>query len=815
MSEEKNLNELSDGRERRSLAESGRNLPSTEVRDQVPPWSEDEVNLRDYLDILIRRKWLVLSFLALVFITTLVFTLSMPKIYRAEGTIEVTHETPKVTKFEEVVTDEIKAREFYLTQVQLLSSPGLAERVIEHLNLHEHPVVLETLFPERDPGIMDRIKRTVRSLSRREDADAPRTFAISEEVLKQERLLRFMQGNFQAEPDRQSFIIKVSFTSTDRNLSRDVVNAYIEKFIEAQMEKKIEASDFARTFLMRQIDRAKITLEKAEEDLNRFAQQAGIVSLDSRMNSIYRQLEEINSALAQAETRLISAESTYRQAQEEGPENLPQVLSNPVIGQLKQELTKLKSEYENLSVTFHDEYPAVQAVKSRMNSLDAQLQAEQNRIFRAIGNQYETARKQFEVLKERAESQKRLAMDLNERATQYKIMEREVDTNKGIYQSLLERAKEIESMVGVSASKIQVVDRARMPIFPFKPNVSRNLLLAVVLGFMGGIGLAFLLEHFTDTIVNPDEITDRFRIPVLGVLPFTKTDGEYPLEKILLHNPRAPLSEALRTTRVSIQLSGADMNARSFVISSTQPAEGKTVVAVNLAYTFAGAGERVVLVDADLRKPRIHKVFSDQQRDGSGLTRFLAGVVDMPRLYPATDQKNLFILPAGPVPPNPVELLASHRFKRLVEVLHKYFDRIIIDGPPHHGFADILVLSRNVGGVVLVSSIGETTRTNLRHFKKSILNVQGNILGCIINKINMTKRYGYRSYYRYYQAYNYYSYGDTPEGKDSGRKKKKRHSATKHEGRKIDGEKDTHQLKESEETDKYRESRKDSRRSSR
>jgi capsular exopolysaccharide synthesis family protein len=802
MNEENTLNELNDGRDTRALAKTGQNLPSANVQDSAPPWAEDEINLRDYLDILIRRKWLILSFLALVFITTLVFTLSMPKIYKADATIEVTHETPKVTKFEEVVGDEIKAREFYLTQVQLLSSPGLAERVIDHLNLHENPVVLETLFPEKEPGIMDRFKNTICSLFSREDPDAPETPAIDQEILRQEALLRFMQANFQAEPDRQSLIINVSFTSRDRNLSRDVVNAYIDKFIEAQMEKKLEASEYARTFLMRQIDRAKITLEKAEEDMNRFAHQAGIVSLDSKMNSIYRQLEEINTALAQAETKLIGVEAVYDQAQAEGPENLPQVLNNPVIGQLKEELTKLKSEYENLSVTFHDEYPTVKAIKSRINSLETQLQTEQNRVFRAIKNEYETALKQFEVLKERAEAQKQLAMDLNERATQYKIMEREVETNKGIYQSLLERAKEIESMVGVSASNIQVVDRARLPILPFKPKVSRNLLLAVVLGLMGGIGLAFLLEHFTDTILNPDEITDRFRIPLLGVLPFTKSDGGFPLEKILLEDPRSPLSEALRTTRVSIQLSGADLNARSFVISSTQPGEGKTLVAVNLAYTFAGAGERVALIDADLRKPRIHRIFGDQESNSPGLSRFLAGVVDMPKLFPAADQKRLFILPAGPVPPNPVELLASHRFKRLIEVLHKYFDRIIIDAPPHHGFADVLVLSRNVGGVVLVSSIGETTRSNLKHFKKSIINVQGNMLGCIINKVNMTKRYGYRSYYRYYQAYNYYSYGDKPEGKISTDKKKRHHTGKKHENSHHGGSEVAPKLPENEKTER-------------
>jgi polysaccharide biosynthesis transport protein len=769
-----NMKELSDGGEDRQIVASEPNLPSTEVRDPVPPWAEEEVNLRDYLDILIRRKWLVMSVLALVFISTLVFTLSMPKIYRAEGTIEVTRETPRVTSFEEVVSGETKVRELYLTQVQLLSSPGLAERVIDQLNLHEHPVVQETLFGDGEPGLPARLKKAVRSLFQSDSPEASQVFAIPEEVLKQEQLLKFMQTNFSAEPDRQSFIIKVSFTSRDRLLSQSVVNAYIRNFIEVQMEKKPDAYELARSFLMKQIDRTKITLEKAEEDLNRFAQQAGIVSLDSRMNSIYRQLEEINTALAGAETRLIGAEAVYRQAETEGPESLSQVLGSPVIGQLKQEYTKLRSEYENLSVTFYDEYPAVQAILSRMNSLAGQMKTEENKILRALRTEYATALNQFQVLEARAESHKRLAMDLNERATQYKIMERQVETNKGIYQSLLQRAKEIESMVGVSASNIQVVDRARMPIFPFKPNVSKNMLLAVVLGSMAGIGLAFLLEHFTDTILDPDEITDRFRVSVLGVLPFAKTNGAFPMEKILFHDPRAPLSEALRTTRVSIQLSGADLNARSFVISSTLPGEGKTFVAVNLAYTFAGAGERVILVDADLRKPRIHKVFRDQPCDSPGLSKYLAWVADSPRPCQAADQKNLYFIPAGPIPPNPVELLASKRFKRLMAALHKDFDRIIIDGPPHHGFADVLVLSQHVGGVVLVSSIGETTRGNLRHFKKAILNVKGNILGCIINKVNLTKRYGYGSYYRYYQAYNYRAYGEAPEKSGWIRRRKSR-----------------------------------------
>jgi len=778
MSEQLRISDANGGQARAVAVGGERYLPSTEVRDAVPQWAGDEVNLRDYLDVLIRRKWLVLSFLALVFISTLVFTLSMPKIYKADGAIEVTSESPKVTKFEEVVSAEMKAREFYVTQVQLLESPALAERVIQRLNLADDPVIQATLFGDGDPGLLGGIKDffigIIQGIFKGEATEAAPTYVIPEDMIKQRSLLKYMEENFSAEPDRQSLIIKISFMARDRNLAQNVLDAYIDNFIDMQMEKKLKASEIARGFLMKQIDRAKITLEKAEEDLNRFAQQAGIVSLDSKMNSIYRQLEEINTAMAQTETRLIGTEAVYQQAVKDGPESLPQVLNNLMIGELKKEYTKLQSEYQRLTVTFHDEYPDVQAIKSRMESVSREIESEQNKIFKAIRNEYETALKQYQTLQKRAENQKEVAMDLNERATQYKIMAREVETNKGIYESLLQRSKEIESMVGVSASNISVVDQARLPIFPFKPKVSLNLLLAMVVGLMGGIGLAFFMEYFTDTIVNPDELTERFRIPILAVLPLTKTKQEYPLEKIFVHDPRAGLAEALRTARVSIQLSGADKNAKSFLMSSTQPSEGKTTVAVNLAYTFAGAGERVILIDADLRKPRIHKIFSDQPNNSPGLSKYLAGLVDNPGPVQAEDEKNLYFVPVGPIPPNPVELLASHRFKRLMEVLHSKFDRIIVDGPPHHGFADVLVLSRHVGGIILVSAVGEATRSNLRQFKKAILNVRGNILGCMINKVNLTKRYGYRSYYRYYQAYSYYSYDEGVKKEKTGWRRKKK-----------------------------------------
>ncbi len=729
------------------------NLPSTELREPIPEWDQEEVHLRDYLNVIIRRKWLIIGFLGLTFISTLIFTLASQKIYKASTCIEVTSGDQKVTKFEEVVSTEFRAREFYETQVEMLSNNALALRVIEKLRLGEDPVVMETLYGSGEPGVVSRIKGFLVSLVTKGKEERYKIPLVAEEALKQEALLEFIGDNLVASPSRNSTIINISFTSPDRQLSQNIVNTFAQEFIHWRMEKKLEASQLARDFLMKQIDRAKINLENAEEELNRFAKQAGIVSLDSKLNSIYRQLEELNSALAVAETDLIGKKAVYRQAVKDGPSHLPQVLESELVAELKNQYATLCSECDELNVTFHDEYPAVKALKVRMKSIANRISSEEQKVFLAMENEYMTALKKSQAMKARVYEQKKLAMDLNERATQYKIMDREVETNKGIYQSLLERTKEIESMAGVSSSNINILDHALLPVFPFKPNVKMNLLLAMITGLIGGIGCAFLLEYFADTITDPDEIPDRFQIPILGVAPLVK-ENCYPAARTFTSDPRACLSEALRTTKTSIQLSGVGSNAKSFLLTSTIKGEGKTTLAINLAQAFAGAGEKVVLIDADMRMPSAHKFLGleDTVRD-RGLSSLLAGVADKNAIC-KTDIANLFFIPAGPVPPNPVELLASNRFAKLMVQVGQHYDRIIVDGPPYQGFADTLVLSQNVGGVVLVCSMGETTRDALRHFKKSILNVRGTILGCIINKVNFSRRYGYHSYYSYYN-YDY------------------------------------------------------------
>jgi len=718
-------------------------------------WQEpEEIQLKDYLDVIIRRKWLILTMLTLVFLSTLIFTLTATRIYEASAVVEVSQETPHVTSFQEVLGSEIQAREFYETQVELIQSKTMIDRVIKKLDLITHPVIRRTVFGDGKSGILARIKSVIKFIASNVSSDQAKP-AVAKDIEIHQKVAKFISENLVVSPSRKSMLINVAFCSPDRQLSESVVNTLVKDFISWKMEQKIDASGMARNFLRMQMDRAKINLEKAEEQLNNFAKHAGIVSLDARMNSIYRHLEELNSAFAAAEANMIAKAAIYQQAVKDGHANLPRVLESDLIAGLKDKYAELSSSYEELKATFHDDYPLVKSLKARMDHIAALIKAQEKGIFLSIENEYESAQKVVRAMEKRIAHQKNLVLDMNDRATQYSIMAREVDTNKAIYQSLLQRAKEIESMAGISSSNIQIVNRADLPLQAVKPNVKLNLLVSIVLGFLGGIGCAFVAEYFADTVTNPTEVSDRFQIPLLGMIPQTKPD-ERGLENLFLRHPRSSFSEAIRSTRVSIQLSGSRNRSKCILITSTLPGEGKTTLAVNLALSFAAAGEKTVLLDVDLRKPRLHEVFYLKNLiNGNGISSFLAEVTNKLKMH-NNHSENLRIIPSGPVPPNPAELLASRRFNQLIKKLSNSFDRVVLDGPPHIGFADTLILSKSVGGIILVSSIGESSRETIGHFKRTIANVNGTILGCIVNKMDFNRKYGYGGYYKYYQSYSRY-----------------------------------------------------------
>ena len=745
------------------------NLPSVDYREVIPPTPEEEIHLRDYLDVLIRRKWVVIIFLLVTFFSTALFTLTSTPQFDGKGVLKTSATEGRLTNFEDIQSTALKSMEFQQTQVRLLKSEQLSLRLMDKLDLRFNPLFNKEIAAKmgEEESFGDLIKQTLSSVRNfiRFNSDDEEN-SLNEEG-KQRLLINGivnkLQDNLKVSPVRNSELIELTYESPDAELAAAMVNTAMDEFINMHLDSNIEASKTAGKFLDKQIMAAQIKLEKSEKLLNDFSRKAGLVSMDPKLNLIMRQLEELNDALAKARAERIGKEALYQQAIGENNHNLAQILQDELIQNLKGQYSTLQAEYQDLSTTFKPAYPKMQQLRAKMDDIESRISAEKERIIESIKNDYEAAQKKQEYLQIKAEEQKKLAIDLNDKATQYKILLREVETNKSIYQSLLQRSKEVEATLGAAVTNIQIVDRARIPLYPSKPKVARNMLLGLLLGMFGGIGLAFLLEYLDDTIKNPDELINRFHIPVLGLVPYDKEcEDDRTIMALKYYNePRSPVAESIRTAITSIDLSAAEKPPRTILITSVLAGAGKSSLSSNTALSYLSSGEKCLLIDVDLRKPSLHKIFNAGSK-GVGLSSVLSGMSSLKEVIRKTDYEGLDFISSGPLPPNPAELIASNRMRQLLEKVSEHYSHIILDGPPYQGFAEILVLANMVDGLILITVEGDTPRDGVKHFRRSVLNVGGRILGAIVNKAGRHKGYGSYSKYSYY-AYSYnYEYGDKP-----------------------------------------------------
>ncbi len=743
--------------------QGGQYLPSTEVREVIPEF-RSEIDLRDLLDTLIRRKTAVVACLLLCFSIVALYTFTVTPQFKARGVLKVSAQSDNLTKFDGVESTALKTLEFQQTQVKLLQSEQLASRVIARMDLSNNPAFNRISGKNSGEayaqGLFDTLKTFVRP---EQDKDA--LSILNEEAQNQiivDQSLERFKKLFTVIPVRNSELIEVTFSTISPVLAAEVTNTVMDEFINMHMDSRLKSSSDAGKFLDKQIESAKIKLEKSELELQEFAKKIGIVSLDPKSNPIMRQLEELNDALAKARAHRIAQEARYQQNLSVDSGSLFKMVENELIQNLRNQHVALLSEYQQLSTTFKPGYPKMLQLKARMEEIETQIRAEKQAIIDSIKNDYETALKTENYLASRTEEQKGKAMELEEKATQYKILDREVETNKSIYNSLLQRSKEIEATVGASVTNIQVVDSARPPLYPYKPRVVLNLALGLVLGLFGGIGLAFVLEFFDNTIKNPDEMAERFGIPVLGLIPYDKqvVDNRKLMALKFYTEPRSPVAEAFRTTMTSVRLSVADNPPKTILLTSILPGAGKSSLACNACLSYLAEDERCLLIDVDLRKPSLHHVFKEGMK-GKGLSSVLSGMSQLGEVIMPTDYPGLDFISSGPLPPNPAELLSSKRMRQLLSTVAADYDRVILDGPPYQGFAEVLVLSNMVDGVILISAEGSTPREGVKHFRRSVTNVGGRILGTIINKSG--RKSGYTSYsgYKYY-SYNY-DYGKESE----------------------------------------------------
>jgi len=728
-------------------------LPPPPGYSYPPPQEEKEVNLRDYWKVIRKRRWTILAFFLIVVIIVAVGTFTMRPIYRGTTAIQINKENPQIVDFKEIFAVNTMDMDYYQTQYKILESRSLARRVIQSLKLSDHPEFLpkpETPFQKWKSNLLSSISSlfvSKKSSSERDSSESKKETTLINQFLKRLKI----------EPIRNSRLVKIHFDSNYPELSTQVSNILATGYIQQNLETRFIATQQAKEWLTGQLEDLKAKVERADESLQAFGSKHDIISLEEKENVTMQRLTDLNEALTKAESERMAKEALHKQTWDRNSDFLPSILENKLIMDLKQVYIQLEAQYMKLSETFKPEYPEMVRLKNQMQTIQKRIDSEITKIIKAIKNDYESSLRKEALLRRAFEQQKARALAMKVKAIQYNILKREADTNKELYKGLLQRMKEAGVSAGIMASNIQVVDQAELPTNPFKPNKQLNLLLAAVVGLFLGVGLAFFFEYLDNTVKTPEDVEQLIRLPSFGMIPEMfyerrkRMEGSSsPVELITFSHPKSMLSEAYRNIRTSILLSFSERAPKKIVITSPNPVEGKTTTVINTAIALSQTGAQVLIIDTDMRKPRIHKIFDEA--NGVGLSNFLSGHAELESVIKKTEIPNLSYIPSGPIPPNPSELIGSNLFKSMIQSLEERFDHIILDSPPVLGFADSVILSTSVDGVILVVLGGKTPRETLQRAKEVLHQVNAKILGVIINRIDIRRSdYGY-----YYYRYHYY-----------------------------------------------------------
>jgi capsular exopolysaccharide synthesis family protein len=728
------------------------------------PSPEDEIHLRDYLQIILRRKWIVITVLLTVLTTVSIGTFMMKPQYKATTTIKIEMDKMNILSFNDVYQAQMTSEDsFQQTQFKVLKSRNLAKRVIRQMKLDASP------------------EFSGQKQEARQAAFLKKPDALGEGI--DSSLVDGFIGRVEVAPQPRSSLVNISFTSYEPDMAANVVNALAKSYIDLNIESKYEATQQAREWLEKQLEAMKAKVEQAEEKLNQYAGKNEIIFLETKVddngkgggseNLVTKKLASLSTELIAATSERIQKEALYNELKAGDVESSSLVMNSPLMQGLRKDQAALESEYNQNLKIYKPDYPKMVKLKELIDQINKRMATEAKKIVNSIRKDYEAAVKKEGYLKAAFDKQKQEALDLNNRAVQYLILKREADTNKELYNGLLQRLKETGISATLNASNIQILDKAEVPKWPFKPNRQRNILLALIVGLFGGVGLAFFTEYLDNTIKTPEDVEKRMFMPSLGIVPLyaadpaakalrdkkksrprkaiaRPADKPLPVEYISHLDSKSQLSEAYSSIRTFLLFSSAGKPPKVMMVTSPRREEGKTTTSINTAISLTKSDAKAVLIDADMRRPRLHKVFTVS--NGNGLSSFLSGNIEFgDDLIRHTDIPNLDVITSGPLPPNPAELLSSYRLRELIEGLYPLYNFIIIDTPPLLGLADAAITSTHTDGVILVVKSGATPRDAAVQAKKVLESVNAKVLGVVLNAINETNiRYGYSSYYQYY-----------------------------------------------------------------
>jgi succinoglycan biosynthesis transport protein ExoP len=733
-----------------------------------PELLSQESALGEYVRVLAKRKWTVLICLVTIFSIVAIASLKMTPIYEASGSIAINKADSGLVNFNNSPTFSL---DYYdptemETEVKILQSDLLALQVVKELALDRRPE-----FGGKTPATPSSLDLAPDPLQ----ADTGRTTS----------LLSSFRSNLRVVLAPNTHIIEVHYRSADKDLAATVVNTLMTTYTENNFKSRFDSTMQASDWLSKQLVDLQMKVETSQEKLVHYQKEHEILGIDEKQNITTSKLDELNKALTAAESERMDRESVYRLVQAGDTDTITSAANaldsagastqsvSSLLDTLRSKQADLKIQAAELNTQFGPAYPKLAQINNQLKEIDTQVLAETRKIAGKIKGQYLAALQRENMLHDALENQKQEANKLNESAIEYSLLKRDLDTNRQLYEGLLEKLKEAGVSAGLRSNNFRIVDVARSPNGPIEPNIPRNLSFAFMLGLTSGVGLAFLLEGLDNTVRTTEQAQMISGLPPLGMIPLgsrTTREGnstkrlviatsKEAVELITQVRPQSQMAESYRALRTSLLLSNLGAPPKVIMITSALPQEGKTTTSINCAVVLAQKGIRVLLIDADLRRPSIHKTLGMGPR--SGLSNVLTGSATLEQAITRSSiLPNLSVLPAGTPPPNPAELLASTNMRDVLEQLRGQYDHIVVDTPPTLSVTDAVVLSPRADAIVLVIRSGQTTKQALRRSRDILTQVNAKVSGVLLNAVDLSSP-DYYYYYEYQGKYaRYYRDGD-------------------------------------------------------
>ena len=707
-------------------------------------------DIREAVSAVQSNLWLIALILAATLTIALVATMLQTKRYTASSSIQISNSSGRVLGSKEDQPGDngdvaYDVDRFLKTQTDILQSRGLAMRVAQKLKLIGNPRLLRA-----------------QGLSVPETATAPE--------IQRETTIALLMSSLTVKLPRDSRIVTIAYVSADPDLSAQIANAYASEFIQANLQQKFDSSSYARNFLGDQLQEAKAKLEASERAVNTYARNAGLINTGSsavqsadgtsttnRGASVTSSsMQQLNSAANDATARRIEAEGKWRTVSSGALLGSPVVLANPTVVALLSERAKVDADLSQDRARHLDDYPTVLAKQAQLNALNQQLNATASNVRNSVRQEYQAALSTEQALKGQVERLKSETLSEQDLSVQYNLLAREADTNRQLYEGLLERYKTLNAMAGISLSNISIVDAAEAPKRPSSPNLVKNLLFGLIFGLGLAALLVFFRNQFDDAIRVPEDIEGKLGLPLLGVVPRSADDNP---ETALL-DPKSPVSEAYNSLRGSLLYSTSQGLPQIMLVTSAQASEGKTTTSMAISSGFARMGRRVLLIDADMRRPSLHtrmKVPNER-----GLSNLLTSADPLEQNVVQSGLTNLTLLPAGPIPPSPTELLSTGRMEDILQSAARRFDVVVVDSPPILGLADAPMMSALVDGVIIVVEADRSRRGGLKSALRRLRAMRPVLLGAVLTKFDPLKS---ANRYSEYYGHQYYQY-ESAEAKD-------------------------------------------------